>query len=1269
MADCCIFDILNTLRPISNRPRRRLAPALGVAAAWLVLAGLPPAESREVRVATFNIENGTGEVGSAKYEAIRSILHRMDADIVSFQELRATTFGAWSNLAAELGYPFAAISGSGPYAGGLYLGYFSRFPILHTHNVVSPPGAVELTRLPFRAAIDVPDALRPLVLWTMHHKASADSADKFRRAIEAYRIVQDVNAYLADNPAHVEYVLTGDMNDDIRDSQTPAQFNSQPTTAAMPASYVLGADITFPVAYATFPTHRYTNAGAGLVRLPAFWEGTANPVTRPASSRQLDYVFLSPALMDSPLGAPLSEVYHSAADLGGGLPKLGSPLPVATSLTASDHLPIFVDLFMADFSPVLPTAGFFPSGEAGGPFDPGFATYTLTETNAFDTYWHVDIDVAWLSADAAEFWLEPFTPFPVEVFPNAHAAALPPGIHEGSVAFWNETTDQWFLREVVLTVRDHLAISPAGGLAATGTFGGPFDPASRVYTVTNKSGLSISFSATASENWLTVTPSSWLLHAGEAVEVAVSLNANALGLPIGAYADTVTFSNQVTGLAETRPVSLSVAGALCEAVEACDLAWTTGGAAGWFYQADTTQDGLDAAQSGPIGTSQSSWLETVVTGPARLGFHWKVSSRANSHYLRLWINGVAQASISGETAWTHRMHELASGIHTLRWEYATSSLAPQGANAAWLDQVRLHRLTATPNTTWAPAGIPGGPFTPATRAYVLTNSGAAPIAWTATSSVPWVSLDIPAGDLEPGGSQIVECSLNANAAALPSGTHAATLVFSNAATGDALVRAVSLAVRDALVISPSYAWFQGYTGGPFTALQNLVALSNSGSSAVTWTAAANAGWLAAGPASGYLEPGETQTVEIVLTPQAGALPAGWNSASLLFSNATTQLTQSYPVYLNIEAPLAVAPPAWAPAGPVGGPFDPAAAVYVLTNRGSLEQSWSAAASAPWLSLDLPGGILAGTSSVPVEVSLNAAAADLPMGTYAATLVFSNLTGGTALTQSLFLAVGVVFCEAVDACDLAWSFGGNAPWIFQTDVTHDGQDAAASGTLTDSQESWMQTTVAGPGSLSFYWKVHSEANWDFLEFWINGVRIHRISGDVDWQMQTYEFGDGDHLLRWRYMKDGSVSVGADRGWVDAVTWTAARTLMGVPVSWYQRFGLAPATDETWNDLDWRASAAGDPNWFQHLAGLDPTDPAAAFRILDVRQEIGGPTQVEWYGGLHGPSAPYVIQATLDLENGPWEPVATRPRAAGLNTWSDDTPAETLRFYRIQALPDP
>jgi RHS repeat-associated protein len=136
------------------------------------------------------------------------------------------------------------------------------------------------------------------------------------------------------------------------------------------------------------------------------------------------------------------------------------------------------------------------------------------------------------------------------------------------------------------------------------------------------------------------------------------------------------------------------------------------------------------------------------------------------------------------------------------------------------------------------------------------------------------------------------------------------------------------------------------------------------------------------------------------------------------------------------------------------------------------------------------------------------------------------------TATNFLAL------AVDS-PLTYTTGGNKIWYGQTSTYYYGGDAAQSGDdVNDSQESWMQTTVdvQTQGSLTFYWKVSSQSNSDWLEFYIDAVRQDRISGTVDWQQKSYTItAAGSHTLKWRYVRDGSGSAGSNCGWVDAVQW--------------------------------------------------------------------------------------------------------------------------------------
>ena len=124
-------------------------------------------------------------------------------------------------------------------------------------------------------------------------------------------------------------------------------------------------------------------------------------------------------------------------------------------------------------------------------------------------------------------------------------------------------------------------------------------------------------------------------------------------------------------------------------------------------------------------------------------------------------------------------------------------------------------------------------------------------------------------------------------------------------------------------------------------------------------------------------------------------------------------------------------------------------------------------------------------------------------------------------------------EALEAPNLPWSVWGNAGWFTETNITHSGGWAAQSGHIGNSQYSSMGTAVVGPGTLTFWWKVSSEADYDYLNFYGSG-RYASISGESDWQQMSFKIDPGYQYLDWEYYKDGNVYDGQDAGWVDQVT---------------------------------------------------------------------------------------------------------------------------------------
>ena len=137
--------------------------------------------------------------------------------------------------------------------------------------------------------------------------------------------------------------------------------------------------------------------------------------------------------------------------------------------------------------------------------------------------------------------------------------------------------------------------------------------------------------------------------------------------------------------------------------------------------------------------------------------------------------------------------------------------------------------------------------------------------------------------------------------------------------------------------------------------------------------------------------------------------------------------------------------------------------------------------------------------------------------------------------------GISLSQALDNNSLAFTTGGGAVWSGQTAVSFYGGSAVQSGVLGGNQSARLQTTVVGPGVLSFHWKVSSEPPdevtktiGDLLEVFVDDVlQPGAISGEVDWQRRSIFIPAGSHTITWVYSKDPYVGLGSDCGWVDRV----------------------------------------------------------------------------------------------------------------------------------------
>lgn len=181
-----------------------------------------------------------------------------------------------------------------------------------------------------------------------------------------------------------------------------------------------------------------------------------------------------------------------------------------------------------------------------------------------------------------------------------------------------------------------------------------------------------------------------------------------------------------------------------------------------------------------------------------------------------------------------------------------------------------------------------------------------------------------------------------------------------------------------------------------------------------------------------------------------------------------------------------------------------------------------------------------------------------------------------------------------------TLSGESNWFSQTTETQSGETALQSGSIGHNQVSRLQTTVQGPGELSFFWKASSEQA-DPLDFIMDGNFVGRIGGETDWEEVRVPIRWGEHVLTWEYRKDGSVDRGADAVWLDTVSY--------VPV---ELISLEEALPYARPPLE----TSGPTPWFGQKKELYQGQPTAQTGNIDHHQStrmsmtVEGPGFLSW-----------------------------------------------------------
>lgn len=275
-------------------------------------------------------------------------------------------------------------------------------------------------------------------------------------------------------------------------------------------------------------------------------------------------------------------------------------------------------------------------------------------------------------------------------------------------------------------------------------------------------------------------------------------------------------------------------------------------------------------------------------------------------------------------------------------------------------------------------------------------------------------------------------------------------------------------------------------------------------------------------------------------------------------------------------------------------------------------SWSAESLPPGVTLHAPTGLLYGSV---------AAVGSHPV------IIHATNSSGTG-TKTITLNIGTVaqgLADVLEAPSQTFTTSGDLPWVPQDLYASDGVDAARSGAIDNEQESVMTTQVTGPCKAVFYWGVSSEADYDYLRFYMDDVEKDAISGEVGWTRKEYLVPAGTHTLKWAYIKDEFTKAGLDSGLVD-------------------RFG-------TFQDNDGDGVYADTEAWF----GTNDNDAGSMPKPV-LSRDSSTTLQFPSVAGKD-----YLIEYSDDLKT--WK--AAIVSATGTSTtWTDlNAVNKTRRFYRV------
>ena len=202
-------------------------------------------------------------------------------------------------------------------------------------------------------------------------------------------------------------------------------------------------------------------------------------------------------------------------------------------------------------------------------------------------------------------------------------------------------------------------------------------------------------------------------------------------------------------------------------------------------------------------------------------------------------------------------------------------------------------LGVAPAIGFSSSGLAGGPFSPASQIFTLTNSDVASFDWSVINTSAWLNVSSSSGTLAPAGQTTVIISLNSVANGFAPGNYTATVGFSNQTSGVLQSRQFTIQIIDSLLLLTTNGFTAaGAVGGPFNPGSQAVVFTNLSASAVAWSLINTSAWLSVSASSGTLGGNSSVSVTVATNASMATLSSNIYTATLVLSNQSSHLTQS-----------------------------------------------------------------------------------------------------------------------------------------------------------------------------------------------------------------------------------------------------------------------------------------------------------------------------------------------------------------------------------------